>query len=77
MFERVRGAGLMLGLVCVPGNADVGLRLREEGMLTAPAAENVVRLLPPLIIGDEEVDQAIEILERVAVHFESQAEHAA
>ena len=77
VFERVRGAGLMLGLVCVPGNADVGQRLREEGMLTAPAAENVVRLLPPLIIGDEEVDQAIEILERVALHFEGQAEDAA
>ncbi len=37
----------------------------EQGLLTVPAAENVVRLLPPLIIEDAQVDEALGILERV------------
>ena len=37
----------------------------EQGLLTVPAAENVVRLLPPLIIEDAQVDEVLGILERV------------
>src|SRR3546814_12651827 len=45
---------LMLGLKCVVTNTDLVARLREEGLPTVGAAENVVRLLPPLIIEDRQ-----------------------
>jgi acetylornithine/N-succinyldiaminopimelate aminotransferase len=50
VIAEVRGIGLMLGLKCAVTNTDLVAKLREEGLLTVPAADNVVRLLPPLII---------------------------
>jgi len=64
VLAEVRGAGLMLGLRCVVPAGDFGTRLRENGMITVGAGENVVRLLPPLIIGAREVDEAAEIIEK-------------
>ncbi len=69
VFEEVRGTGLILGLKAVPTNGDVIAALREEGLLTVGAAENVIRILPPLIIGEAEVDEAIEALERVCAKW--------
>jgi acetylornithine/N-succinyldiaminopimelate aminotransferase len=66
VFEAVRGAGLLLGLKCVVANTDMMTRLREAGLLTVAAGDNVVRLLPPLIVGQTELDAALDILERVA-----------
>lgn len=65
-FRSVRGAGLMLGLECVPPAADVVARLRTAGLLTVPAAENVVRILPPLIIERQQIDEAAAIVEGFA-----------
>lgn len=59
----LRGVGLMLGLECAVPNADLVARLRENGLLTAAAGDNVVRLLPPLIIEESHVDEAAAILE--------------
>ena len=39
-------------------------KLREEGLLTVGAAENVIRLLPPLIIDESQVNEAVESIER-------------
>jgi acetylornithine/N-succinyldiaminopimelate aminotransferase len=64
VIAEVRGAGLMLGLKCVVTNTDLVARLREEGLLTVGAAENVVRLLPPLIIEERHVEEAVQALER-------------
>jgi acetylornithine/N-succinyldiaminopimelate aminotransferase len=69
VFEEVRGAGLMLGLKAVPLNTEIVAALREEGLLTVGAAENVIRILPPLIIGEAEVDEALGALERVCARF--------
>ncbi len=66
IFNSVRGAGLMLGLECAVPAADVVAKLRAAGLLTAPAAENVVRILPPLIIGQTQVNEAAAIIEGVA-----------
>jgi acetylornithine/N-succinyldiaminopimelate aminotransferase len=63
MFTEVRGEGLLLGLQCVPTNTDIVAQLLERGLLTVPAAENVVRLLPPLIIERAQVDEAVTILD--------------
>ncbi len=66
VFDEVRGYGLMLGLHCVPPAADVGAALMDHGMLVVGAAENVLRLLPPLTIGDAEVEDAMRHLNAVA-----------
>lgn len=66
VFEGVRGSGLMLGLKCVVSNANIVERLRDKGMLTVPAGDNVVRLLPPLIIEEKQVDEAVAAIRAVA-----------
>ena len=66
IFHAVRGAGLMLGLECVVPGGDMVAALREAGLLTVPAAENVVRILPPLIIEQAHIDEAAAIIEKVA-----------
>jgi acetylornithine/N-succinyldiaminopimelate aminotransferase len=66
LFTEVRGKGLMLGLRCAVPATQVVARLRDEGLLTVGAAEEVIRLLPPLIIAESHVDEALTILERVA-----------
>ena len=71
VFEAWRGMGLMLGLKCVVPNADMMTRLREAGLLTVVAADNVVRLLPPLTIEHSHVDEAVAILDRVAGEWTS------
>jgi len=65
IIKGLRGLGLMIGLECVVPAGDLVAALRAEGLLTVPAAENVVRLLPPLTIDEGEVDEALAILERV------------
>lgn len=65
VFEEVRGTGLILGLKAVPANSEIIAALRDEGLLTVGAADNVIRILPPLIIGETEVEEAIGALERV------------
>ena len=70
IIESVRGAGLLLGLKCVVPNDRLIARLREAGLLTIPAADNVVRLLPPLIIDEGHVEAASEILDSVCAGWE-------
>lgn len=59
----VRGMGLMLGIKLKPLNTDVVNKLREKGLLTAAAADNVVRILPPLIVEESHIVEAEEKLE--------------
>lgn len=58
VIEEVRGQGLMLGLKCGISNQSLVKALAAERMLTVQAGDNVVRLLPPLIIGDSEIELA-------------------
>ncbi len=69
VLTELRGAGLLLGLKCAVPNGDLVARLREGGLLTVPAAENVVRLLPPLVIEEGHLDEALIILERTCAGF--------
>ena len=66
VFEGVRGRGLMLGLKCHVPNGDVVSALIHEHMLTVVAGDNVVRLLPPLTMSDEEIELALEKLDAAA-----------
>lgn len=66
VFEEVRGSGLMLGLKCRVLNTDVIAAMRAGGLLSVGAADNVIRLLPPLVIERSHVDEAIATLEDVS-----------
>ena len=66
IFESVRGAGLMLGLKCKVAPGDVVNAGYANDVIIVPAADNVVRLLPPLNITDEEIAEAVARLDRVA-----------
>jgi acetylornithine/N-succinyldiaminopimelate aminotransferase len=59
IIETVRGEGLMLGLKCKVPNTDLVAALCGQHMLAIGGGDNVVRLLPPLIVGDEELDEAV------------------
>ncbi|MCT4655774.1 MAG: aspartate aminotransferase family protein [Cohaesibacter sp.] len=63
LVEMVRGEGLLLGLKCKMAPAGLLAKVREHGLLTVPAGDNVLRLLPPLTIGREEIDFAISALD--------------
>jgi len=66
VFEEVRGAGLMLGLKCKVVNADVVTAGYANELITVPAADNVIRLLPPLTISDDEIAEAVTRLDAIA-----------
>jgi len=70
VFDSVRGEGLMIGLKCNATNIDVINAGYEAHLLTVPAADNVIRLLPPLNITIEEIDEALRRLEQAAVAVE-------
>ncbi|MBU8902511.1 MAG: aspartate aminotransferase family protein [Victivallales bacterium] len=68
-IEKIRGRGLMLGVVCDrPAGALLPL-LQEEGLIALTAGENVLRLMPPLNVNKEEADCAIQILDKVFTGF--------
>lgn len=73
VLSEVRGTGLMLGLKCVMDSGAVVEHLFKEGLLTVPAADNVVRLLPPLTIEDDHVAEALTMLERVCADLADKA----
>jgi acetylornithine/N-succinyldiaminopimelate aminotransferase len=59
VLHEIRGKGLMLGVRTRVPPSDFAAALRRERLLAIPAGDNVVRLLPPLIIGDEEIREAV------------------
>jgi acetylornithine/N-succinyldiaminopimelate aminotransferase len=59
VVEEIRGTGLLLGLKCRVPNAALNNALRDEKLLAVPAGDNVIRLLPPLTVSDEEIRDAV------------------
>jgi len=68
VFSQTRGQGLMRGIQLKASilNRDFKAELEAEGLLVAPAGDNVIRLLPPLIIDDSHIAEAIAIFDTVA-----------
>jgi acetylornithine/N-succinyldiaminopimelate aminotransferase len=66
VVENVQGLGLLLGLKLRPEvtNGDAQARAVEEGLLTVAAGMNVLRVAPPLVITEEEADEAVRRLDR-------------
>ena len=69
IIAEVRGEGLLLGLRCVVPNAQLVDALRAEHLLAVAAGDNVVRLVPPLIVGEEEVSEAMGMLDRACARL--------
>jgi acetylornithine/N-succinyldiaminopimelate aminotransferase len=66
VFESFRGTGLMLGIKCRLPNREVNAALREERMLAVPAGDNVLRLLPPLTITEQEAQEGVARIRHAA-----------
>ena len=64
VIAEVRGEGLLVGLRCVVPSGDLVGELHAERMITVAAGDNVVRLLPPLIVSEDEVAEAVRRIER-------------
>lgn len=71
VIEEIRGEGLMLGLKLRTPNTEFVADAREAGLLVVGAGDNVVRLLPPLIISDAEIAEAVSRLDRAAQAVEA------
>jgi acetylornithine/N-succinyldiaminopimelate aminotransferase len=69
VIADVRGEGLLLGLRCVVPNGQLVDALRGEHLLAVAAGENVVRLMPPLIVDEAEVGAAMAMLERACARL--------
>ena len=66
VFELSRGIGLIQGLKCVVPAGEVQAAFLAEGLMAVTAGENVVRLVPPLIITDADVAEALAMMRRGA-----------
>jgi acetylornithine/N-succinyldiaminopimelate aminotransferase len=66
VFETVRGAGLMLGLKCHVPCGEVQEAFAAEGLLSITAGDNTLRLVPPLVITDEDIATGMDMMRRGA-----------
>ncbi len=66
VFENVRGLGLLQGMKCAIPQGEVQAACAAEGLLAILAGENVLRLAPPLVITDADLDEAVGMLDRAA-----------
>jgi acetylornithine/N-succinyldiaminopimelate aminotransferase len=73
VVAEVRGEGLLLGLVAVCPNGELVDAMRAENLLAVAAGDNVVRLLPPLTIEEDEIADAVARIDRAAERIERAA----
>jgi len=71
LFESVRGLGLMIGIKMKSDSRAFVAHLRDHGVLTVSAAENVMRILPPLIIEEEHIAEFVEKLSAAARAYQA------
>jgi ornithine--oxo-acid transaminase len=69
LIQTVRGRGLLNAIVVDPEAKveamDICLKLAQEGLLTKPTHRNIIRLAPPLIISEQQLDEAVGIIKKV------------
>jgi acetylornithine/N-succinyldiaminopimelate aminotransferase len=70
VLAEVRGEGFLIGLRMVPPASEMVDELRNEKMITVAAGDNVVRLLPPLIIDEAEISEAVARIDRACTQLE-------
>src|SRR6185312_10742660 len=71
IFDSVRGKGLMIGLKMKIPAGEFIEAARKQGLIVLPAAENVVRLLPPLILSEAEAREGVALMDQTAAQFEA------
>jgi len=69
VISELRGEGLLMGLRAVVPQADFVAALRAEKLLSVAAGDNVVRLLPPLIVTEAEINQAVGMIDRACARL--------
>jgi acetylornithine/N-succinyldiaminopimelate aminotransferase len=70
IFESVRGTGLMLGIKMKTDSRQFVNWLRGQGLLTVAAGDNVMRVLPPLVIDESHIKEFVEGLSAAAAQYE-------
>jgi acetylornithine/N-succinyldiaminopimelate aminotransferase len=73
VIREVRGEGLLLGLAAAVPNDQLVTALRAEKLLAVAAGDNVVRLLPPLVVEEADIAEGIARIDRAAARLESAA----
>ena len=77
LIAEVRGEGLLVGLRAIVPAGELVNAIRAEKMLTVGAGDNVVRLLPPLIVSEQEMAEGIARLDRACAQLSRNAKHSA
>jgi len=77
VVDEVRGEGLLVGLRAVVPAGDLSNAIRDEKLLTVAAGENVVRMLPPLIVSEAEIGDAVGRIERACARLAAGAKRGA
>ena len=72
LFDSVRGQGLMIGLKMKTPSAEFLAAARANGLIVLPAGDNVVRLLPPLTLSEDEAREGMELLSKTASQLDAQ-----
>lgn len=75
ILDSVRGEGLMIGLKCKVPNMDVLNACYTQDLLTVPGGDNVLRILPPLNVTEEEIDEAINRIDAACAELEGRDEN--
>jgi ornithine--oxo-acid transaminase len=74
MIELIRGKGLLNAIVIRPHNGkeawDVCVKMAENGLLAKPTHQHIIRFAPPLVITEEQLREAIEIIKKSILFFE-------
>jgi len=71
VIESARGIGMMWGMKCGVPNGELVSKAFDHGLLTVPAGDNVVRFLPPLIVEESHVKEAVGIIEACCKEFQA------
>ena len=69
MIKEIRGRGLLIGIQLHGDQVNFIKRLMDQKLLTIKAAENVVRILPPLNVKKSEIDQALRLIQKVCAEI--------
>jgi len=77
LIAEVRGEGLLVGLRAVIPASELINAIRAEKMLTLAAGDNVVRLVPPLIVSEQEMAEGIARLDRACAQLSRNAKRSA
>lgn len=71
VLESVHGLGLMIGVKCVVPNTDMLVKLRENFMVVGKSGSNMIRLLPPINISDEDLARGVSIVRKVITEIQA------